>query len=63
MSYLYKRSNRFWHFLIRHRLQHAVWYPLVEFTRRRHVGFRHRLGEQTEPHAAPRPAVVISAGV
>jgi len=63
MSYLYKRSNRFWHFLIRHRLQHAVWYPLVEFTRRRHVSFRRRLAGQTEHRAAPQPAVVISAGV
>jgi radical SAM superfamily enzyme YgiQ (UPF0313 family) len=63
MSYLYKRSNRFWHFLIRHRLQHAVWFPLVELTRRRHVGFRRRLAEQTEPRVVPRAAVVVSAGV
>ncbi len=33
MSYLYKRSNRIWHFLIRHRLTHLVWYPLIELTR------------------------------
>ena len=63
MSYLYKRSNRFLHFLIRHRLQHAVWFPLVELTRRCHVGFRRRLAEQTEPHVVPRAAVVVSAGV
>ena len=63
MSYLYKRSNRFWHLLIRHRLQHAVWYPLVEFTRLRHVKFRRSLAAQTESRALSRPAVVISAGV
>ena len=40
MSYLYKRSNRFWHLLIRLKLTHAVWHPLVEITRRRHVAFR-----------------------
>jgi radical SAM superfamily enzyme YgiQ (UPF0313 family) len=43
MSYLYKRSNRLWHLLIRYRLTHAVWWPLVEWTRRRHLGFRRRL--------------------
>ena len=37
MSYLYKRSNRLWHFLIRHRLVHLVWRPLVELTRWRVV--------------------------
>ena len=25
MSYLYKRSNRFWHLLIKHDLVHTVW--------------------------------------
>src|SRR5438876_2117620 len=35
MSYLYKRSNRLWYFLIRHRLTGLVWRPLVEWTRRR----------------------------
>src|SRR5262252_958993 len=43
MSYLYKRSNRFWHVLIRHNLVHAVWWPLVEATRLRHVHFRQQL--------------------
>jgi radical SAM superfamily enzyme YgiQ (UPF0313 family) len=37
MAYLYKRSNRLWHFLIRHRLVHKVWRPLVELTRWRVV--------------------------
>jgi radical SAM superfamily enzyme YgiQ (UPF0313 family) len=41
--YLYKRSNRLWHFLIKRRLVRQVWRPLVELTRRRHVAFRKRL--------------------
>jgi radical SAM superfamily enzyme YgiQ (UPF0313 family) len=41
--YLYKRSNRLWHFLIKHRLVRKVWWPLVELTRRRHLAFRRRL--------------------
>lgn len=43
MSYLYKRSNRLWHMLIKYRLVHAVWRPLVEWTRLRHLAFRRRL--------------------
>jgi radical SAM superfamily enzyme YgiQ (UPF0313 family) len=43
MSYLYKRSNRFWHLLIKYDLVHAVWRPLVELTRLRHLHFRRRL--------------------
>jgi radical SAM superfamily enzyme YgiQ (UPF0313 family) len=43
MSYLYKRANWLWPLLIRHRLVARVWWPLVEFTRRRHVKFRRRL--------------------
>jgi radical SAM superfamily enzyme YgiQ (UPF0313 family) len=60
MSYLYKRSNFLWHQLIRHRLTAAVWRPLVEATRLRHLRFRRRLlwraGEAS-------PGVVLSAGV
>jgi radical SAM superfamily enzyme YgiQ (UPF0313 family) len=41
--YLYKRSNRLWQFLIKHRLVRRVWWPLVELTRLRHVAFRKRL--------------------
>ena len=37
MSYLYKRSNRLWHWLIRRRLTAAAPPPLVELTRRRHL--------------------------
>ncbi|MBI3679807.1 MAG: B12-binding domain-containing radical SAM protein [Acidobacteria bacterium] len=43
MSYLYKRSNRFWRLLIKHRLVHRVWQPLVELSRIRHLQFRKRL--------------------
>jgi radical SAM superfamily enzyme YgiQ (UPF0313 family) len=43
MSYLYKRSNGLWRFLIRHQLTARVWRPLVEATRRRHLRFRRRL--------------------
>jgi len=43
MSYLYKRSNRLWHQLIKHDLVHGVWRPLVEMTRWRHIRYRQRL--------------------
>jgi radical SAM superfamily enzyme YgiQ (UPF0313 family) len=62
MSYLYKRSNRFWHMLIRHRLTGPVWRPLVEWTRRRHLKFRRRLASRPEPSGSMAEAV-ISAGV
>ncbi len=42
-SYLYKRSNWLWHLLIRHQLTAAVWRPLVEATRVRHLRFRRQL--------------------
>jgi radical SAM superfamily enzyme YgiQ (UPF0313 family) len=65
MSYLYKRSNRFWHLLIKHDLVHTVWHPLVEWTRRRHLKFRARLA--ADGHGEPAPArmhgSVVSAGV
>ena len=50
--YLYKRSNRLWHFLIKHRLVRRVWSPLVELTRRRHVAFRKRLMAEGRPRAS-----------
>jgi radical SAM superfamily enzyme YgiQ (UPF0313 family) len=62
MSYLYKRSNRLWHWLIRHQLTARVWRGLVEVTRRRHLKFRQRLDSQIEP-AAVQSACVVSAGV
>jgi radical SAM superfamily enzyme YgiQ (UPF0313 family) len=59
MSYLYKRSNLFWHFLIKHRLTARIWRPLVEQSRRRHLDFRKRLVASE----AGRASSVVSAGV
>ncbi|MGA8762437.1 MAG: hypothetical protein WB562_06065, partial [Candidatus Sulfotelmatobacter sp.] len=61
MSYLYKRSNRIWHWLIKHNLVNPVWKPLVEMTRWRHVRYRRRLAEGETLVAAP--GQVVSAGV
>ena len=61
MSYLYKRSNRFWHHLIKHDLVHGVWHPLVEMNRRRHLRFRRRLANSHAPIAAS--GQIVSAGV
>jgi radical SAM superfamily enzyme YgiQ (UPF0313 family) len=61
MSYLYKRSNRFWRLLIKHHLVHVAWRPLVELTRLRHVKFRAELAASQMPG---RPeASVVPAGV
>jgi radical SAM superfamily enzyme YgiQ (UPF0313 family) len=49
MSYLYKRSNRFWRLLIKHHLVNAIWRPLVELTRQRHVRFRKELAGTETP--------------
>ena len=62
MSYLYKRSNRFWYPLIRFRLTGRVWRPLVAWTRHRHVRFRERLAAR-ELGDAGVAASVVSAGV
>jgi radical SAM superfamily enzyme YgiQ (UPF0313 family) len=43
MAYLYKKSNWLWPVLIRHRLTHWAWRPLLEVSRLRHVRFRRRL--------------------
>ena len=61
MSYLYKRSNRFWHLLIKHNLVHAVWTPLVELTRLRHVRYRNQLAKTGTRIGSP--GQVVSAGV
>lgn len=63
MSYLYKRSNRFWHWLIKYRWTHAVWRPLVERTRRRHLRFRKRLAQRDTIQDSMRAPTVVSAGV
>ena len=62
MSYLYKRSNLFWHLLIKYQLTSRVWRPLVEFTRRRHLRFQRRL-EIDEIVAPGHSSAVVSAGV
>jgi radical SAM superfamily enzyme YgiQ (UPF0313 family) len=71
MSVLYKRSNWLWHRLIRHRLTHRVWSPLVDWTRYRHLSFREQLQREPLPaRAAPaerpvprRSLSVLSASV
>jgi radical SAM superfamily enzyme YgiQ (UPF0313 family) len=66
MSYLYKRANPIWHFLIRARLVHAAWSPLVEWTRRRHLVFRRQLAQRPIDDVAAPPArglTVVSAGL
>jgi len=62
MSYLYKRSNRFWHLLIKYQWTARAWRPLVELTRRRHLRFRRRLAKQACGQAG-RSSSVVSAGV
>jgi radical SAM superfamily enzyme YgiQ (UPF0313 family) len=62
MSYLYKRSNRFWRFLIRHQMVNTVWRPLIEATRRRHLKFRRELEESGQGTAKPGNSV-LPAGV
>jgi len=63
MSYLYKKSNWLWPFLIKHRLVHRVWHPLVELSRRRHVRFRKRLARRPIEDASAICSAVIPAGV
>jgi radical SAM superfamily enzyme YgiQ (UPF0313 family) len=61
MSYLYKRSNRFWRLLIKYHLVHAVWRPLVELTRLRHLRFRQEL---SATESMTRPGTnIVTAGV
>jgi radical SAM superfamily enzyme YgiQ (UPF0313 family) len=67
MSYLYKRSNRFWHLLIKHRLTGAVWRPLIEHSRQRHLKLRSKL-ESIDAHAETqakpsRASQYVSSGV
>jgi radical SAM superfamily enzyme YgiQ (UPF0313 family) len=64
MSYLYKRSNRIWHFLIKHRLTATVWRPLIEHSRRRHLMFRKQFGAPDPGDGRPaRASQCVSAGV
>jgi radical SAM superfamily enzyme YgiQ (UPF0313 family) len=62
MSLLYKKCNRLWPMLIRYRLTHALWRPLIELSRRRHLRFRKSLcGEPTDGTTAT--ATPVPAGV
>jgi radical SAM superfamily enzyme YgiQ (UPF0313 family) len=61
MSYLYKRSNRFWHLLIKHDLVHTVWRPLIELSRLRHLRYRQRLAKTGAQGCAS--GSVVAAGV
>jgi radical SAM superfamily enzyme YgiQ (UPF0313 family) len=63
MSYLYKRSNRFWHLLIKHRLTGAVWRPLIEHSRRRHLKLRPHLEALDAPVRPQRASHCVSPGV
>jgi radical SAM superfamily enzyme YgiQ (UPF0313 family) len=63
MSYLYKRSNRFWHLLIRHRLTAALWRPLIEHSRQRHLKLRPHLEALGVGDEAARASQCVSAGV
>ena len=66
MSYLYKRSNRFWHLLIKYQLTGAVWAPLLRHSQRRHLRFRRRIEAQGEAElasASPRASQFVSPGV
>jgi radical SAM superfamily enzyme YgiQ (UPF0313 family) len=57
MALLYKRANALWRFLIENRMTHAVWKPLVEATRLRHLAFRERLAKAGTP-CAPLPMLL-----
>ena len=63
MSYLYKRSNVLWRFLIQRRLTAKVWGPIVELSRQRHLKFRRKLAAMPEDLPAAPAGVPISAGV
>ena len=53
MSYLYKRNNAMWRFLIERNLTHRVWRPLVEWSAMRHRGVRERIRARSV-HALPK---------
>jgi radical SAM superfamily enzyme YgiQ (UPF0313 family) len=63
MSYLYKRANWLWPFLIRHQLTASVWRPLLEASRRRHARFRRSLAQMSEPVLCSSVGYPVVAGV
>jgi len=63
MTLLYKRTNRLWPLLIRHRLTRAVWRPLVKLSLHRHLRFRRRLAAAAEPMPHGDPLPMLAPGV
>ena len=55
MSYLYKRANLVWPWMIRLRLTHAAWRPLVVAAARRHARFRRGLATKDAAIAGAAP--------
>jgi hypothetical protein len=61
MSYLYKRNNTFWQFLIANNLTQVVWRPLVEWSRFRHQRLRRELlARGAAPTRESRPLRALS---
>jgi len=63
MTWLYKRSNKIWHYLIRYRFTAAVWRPLLKYATWRHKAHRRKLAQAKLEQAIPRPTMPVSAGV
>ncbi len=65
MSYLYKRSNRFWRQLIRRKLVSTVWRPFLQMTRLRHLRYRQQLAtrEMRNYDIEPRARTKAAFGV
>jgi hypothetical protein len=63
MSYLYKKSNWLWPFLIRSNLTAVAWRPLMELNRLSHLAVRHRLQRESELEKPTRFPMLVSAGV
>ena len=63
-GYLYSREEMevLKQLLIKHDLVHAVWSPLVELTRMRHLHYRRQLVARESTHAGT-PGNVVAAGV
>jgi radical SAM superfamily enzyme YgiQ (UPF0313 family) len=59
MSYLYKHTNHFWPTVIRNRLTHALWAPLVRMARDRNLARRRRAGRGIEE---PLRSIVTDTG-
>jgi len=60
---LYKKSNRFWHVLIKRRFTAAVWRPLLHIAARRHRTRRQALGSSGSAGERHSAGVPVSAGV